>query len=223
VPFRLNTTGYILNYKNSQRAGADFNPVSGAGGAVVRNADARIKGVEVEASMQPFKGLEVGGNFSYTHARYTSYNFVTPTGQLGCNGVVAPGAVVDLSCAPYQGVAPYIWSIHTNATIPVGDDMGDLNFFVNYSHTARQYTDPNSLGGTEPGAYLQPFGLLNMSLDWNDVARSGFDLGLFVTNATNKTYRISNSNVNDDLLYQTTLYGEPRMYGLKLRYRFGGE
>jgi len=29
--------------------------------------------------------------------------------------------------------------------------------------------------------------------------------------------------VNDDLLYQTTLYGEPRMYGLKLRYRFGGE
>ncbi len=223
VPFRLNTTGYILDYKDSQRAGADFNPISGTGGAVVRNADARIKGIEVEASMQPFKGLEIGGNFSYTHARYTSYNFVTPTGQLGCNGVVAPGAVVDLSCAPYQGVAPYIWSIHSNATIPVGDNMGELNFFVNYSHTARQYTDPNALAGTEPGAYLQPFGLLNMSLDWNDVARSGFDLGLFVTNAANKTYRISNSNVNDDLLYQTTLYGEPRMYGLKLRYRFGGE
>jgi iron complex outermembrane receptor protein len=223
VPFRLNTTGYILDYKNSQRAGADFSPISGAGGAVVRNADARIKGVEVEASMQPFKGLEIGGNFSYTHARYTKYSYVTNTPLADCNGVKQPGQSVDLTCLPYQYVSPYIWSIHANATVPVGNDMGDLNFFINYSHTARQYTDQDSLVGTQPGAYLQPFGLLNMSLDWRNIGRSGVDAGLFVTNATNKLYRISNANVYDGLLYNSTLYGEPRMYGLKLRYRFGGE
>ncbi|MCP1470382.1 iron complex outermembrane receptor protein [Sphingobium sp. OAS761] len=223
VPFRLNTTGYILDFKNSQRAGADFNPGSGAGGAVVRNADARIKGVEVEASMQPFKGLEIGGNFSYTDAKYTNYSYETPTQMQACNGTVQPGGIVDLSCLPYQYVSPYIWSIHANATIPVGDDMGDLNFFVNYSHTSRQYTDQDSLVGTQPGAYLEAFGILNMSLDWKNIGRSGVDAGLFVTNATNKLYRISNANVYGGLLYDTTLYGEPRMYGLKLRYRFGGE
>lgn len=223
VPFRLNTTGYILDFKNSQRAGSDVNTGTGAGGAVVRNADARIQGVEVEASVQPFKGLEIGGNFSYTDAKYKNYSYTTPTARQDCNGAVQAGGTVDLTCLPYQYVSPYIWSIHANATIPVGEDMGDLNFFVNYSHTSRQYTDQDSLVGTQPGAYLEPFGLLNMSLDWNDVARSGIDLGLFVTNATNKLYRISNANVYDGLLYDTTLYGEPRMYGLRLKYRFGGE
>ena len=77
----------------------------------------------------------------------------------------------------------------------------------------------------QPGGYLDAFGLLNMSLDWNDVARSGIDVGLFVTNATNKLYRISESNVfqQGGLLYRSSLYGEPRMYGLRLKYRFGGE
>jgi len=48
---------------------------------------------------------------------------------------------------------------------------------------------------------------------------------VFVTNATNNLYRISNTNVfqQGGLLYWSTLYGEPRMYGVKLRYRFGGE
>jgi iron complex outermembrane receptor protein len=225
VPFRLNTSAYLLEYKDIQRAGADFNPSSGAGGAVVRNADARIKGVEVEASMQPFQGLEIGGNFSHTDAKYKTYEFTTSTGGFGCNGGVAPGGTVDLSCLPFQYVSPYIWSIHANATVPVGDDMGKLNFFVNYSHTSRQFTDPGNLPALQPGAYLEAFGLLNMSLDWNSVAGSGFDLGLFVTNATNKLYRISNTNVfqQGGLLYQSTLYGEPRMYGLRLKYRFGGE
>ncbi|QGP80516.1 TonB-dependent receptor [Sphingobium sp. CAP-1] len=225
VPFRLNATGYILDYKDIQRAGADYNPSSGAGGAVVRNADARIKGIELEASVQPFKGLEIGGNFSHTDAKYKTYEYVTPTGGFGCNGLVAAGGRLDLSCLPFQFVSPYIWSIHTNATIPVGDDMGDLNFFVNYSHTSRQYTDPGVLPALQPGAYLEPFGLLNMSLDWKGVARSGLDIGLFVTNATNKLYRVSNANVYNQggLLYATTLYGEPRMYGLRLKYRFGGE
>jgi iron complex outermembrane receptor protein len=225
VPFRLNTTAYLLDYKNIQRAGADFNPGSGAGGAVVRNADARIKGVEVEASMQPFQGLEIGGNFSHTDAKYKKYEYTTNTGGFGCNGGVGPNGTVDLSCLPFQYVSPYIWSIHANATVPVGDDMGKLNFFVNYSHTSRQYTDPGNVPALQPGAYLEAFGLLNMSLDWNDVARSGIDVGLFVTNATNKLYRISNTNVfqGGGLLYQSTLYGEPRMYGLRLKYRFGGE
>jgi iron complex outermembrane receptor protein len=225
VPFRLNTTAYLLDYKNIQRAGGDYNPGSGAGGAVVRNADARIKGVEVEASMQPFQGLEIGGNFSHTDAKYKKYEYTTLVGGFGCNGGVAPLGTVDLSCLPFQYVSPYIWSIHANATVPVGDDMGKLNFFVNYSHTSRQYTDPGTLPALQPGAYLEAFGLLNMSLDWNGVAGSGFDLGLFVTNATNKLYRISNTNVfqQGGLLYQSTLYGEPRMYGLRLKYRFGGE
>lgn len=225
VPFRLNASGYVLDYKNIQRAGADFNPISGAGGAVIRNADARIKGIEIEASVRPVRGLEIGGNFSYTDAKYKSFEYVTLTGGFGCNGAVAPGAVLDLKCLPFQYVSPYIYSVHASLDLPLQDNLGSLAFFVNYSHTSRQYTDPGTVPALQPGAYLESFGLLNASLDWKNVADTGIDAGLFVTNATNKLYRISNTNVfqQGGLLYQTTMFGEPRMYGLKLRYRFGGE
>ncbi|WP_375194254.1 TonB-dependent receptor [Sphingobium sp.] len=226
VPFRFNAVAYHVDFKDIQRAGADFNPTTGAGGSQIFNADARIRGVELDASMQPFKGLEIGGNFSHTDAKYKKFTFTSATGQADCNGGVGPNGTADMSCLPFQYVAPYIWSMHVNAELPVGDDMGKLNFFVNYSHTSEQYTDTTAMPFEQPGARLEPFGLLNMSLDWRDVARSGFDVGLFVTNATNKLYRISNSNVfqpTGGLLYQASLYGEPRMYGLRLKYRFGGE
>jgi iron complex outermembrane receptor protein len=225
VPVRLNLSGYVLDYNDIQRAGGDFNPTTGAGGAVIRNADARIKGIEAELSIRPARWLEIGGNFSHTDADYKRYEYVTPTGQAACNGVVAPGGTADLSCLPFQYVARYIYSVHADLNVPLANDLGRLNFFVNYSHTSSQYTDPGTLPVLQPGARLEPFGLLNATLDWSNVGNSGFDVGLFVTNATNKLYRISNTNVYQPgaLLYQSTLYGEPRMYGLKLRYRFGGE
>jgi len=38
-------------------------------------------------------------------------------------------------------------------------------------------------------------------------------------NATNKLYRISNSNISGSGYY-SSLYGEPRMYGVRGRYSF---
>jgi iron complex outermembrane recepter protein len=226
IPFRLNTSYYYLDYKNIQRATGDFNPASGAGGARTLSATARIQGVEVDASMRPFRGLEIGGNFSYTDAKYKKYLFTvnSPFGQQDCVGFVPQGGTANMKCLPFQYVAPYIWSIHASAQIPIAEDMGELSFFINYSHTSSQFTEATQLEANQPGSRLEPFGTLNMSLDWNNIAQSGIDAGLYVTNATNKLYRISNTDVfqaNGGLLYQSTLYGEPRMYGLRLRYSFG--
>ncbi|HWV13429.1 MAG TPA: TonB-dependent receptor, partial [Sphingobium sp.] len=225
VPFRFNVAGYTTDYKGIQRATGDFNPTTTAGGARTLNADARINGIEVEASMRPFPGVEVGGNFSYTDAKYKKYEYDTGTGALACNGFVPAGGVADASCLDFQYVAPYIWSVHVSAEQPLGNDMGTLAFYANYSHTSSQNTEAVQLPSQQPGAVLEPFGLLSVSLDWRKVAGSGFDLGLFATNLSNKLYRISNSDVyqGGGLLYWATLYGEPRMYGVRLKYSFGGE
>jgi len=230
VPFRLNTSIYHVDYKDIQRATGDYNPATNAGGARTNNADARINGVEVEASMRPFPGLEIGGNFSYTDAKYTKYQFETNTPIMACNGYVLPKAyggtgIADSSCLDFQYTAPYIWSIHVSADHDLGGDLGTLTLFVNYSHTSSQYTEAVQLPQNQPGAYLEAFGLLSASLDWKGVAGTNFDLGLFGTNLTDNLYRISNSDVYQDtgLLYRATLYGEPRMYGVRLKYHFGGE
>lgn len=225
MPARLNLAGYTLDYKGIQRASGDFNPATGASGARTQNADARISGIEVDGYIRPFDGFELGGNFSYTDAKYKKYEFQTITGAVGCNGVVPPGGIVDASCLDMQYIAKYIWSAHASYERELAGDAGTLAFFVNYSRTSRQNTEAVNIPAIQPGAYIASFGLLNASIDWRNIGGSGLDAGIFATNLTNETYRISNSNVYQQggLLYWATLYGEPRMYGLRLKFSFGGE
>ena len=104
-------------------------------------------------------------------------------------------------------------------------NIEEVTGFANYAHTSSQNTEAVVLPALQPGAILEPYGTLNASLDWRDIAHSGVDVGVFATNLTNKLYRISNTDVFQagGLLYWTTLYGEPRMYGLRLKYRFGAQ
>jgi len=68
--------------------------------------------------------------------------------------------------------------------------------------------------------------LLNMSAEWRGIEGSPVDVSLFVSNALNKDYVQSpvpnfmpfGFGYGGDLTY-----GEPRMYGIRLRYRFGEE
>jgi len=220
IPSRLNASYYYTNYSNIQKAVGDFNPTTQASGAAVLAASARIQGVEVEATVKPAHWLEIGGNFSYTDAHYKKYQFTAGSATLSCDGnMKAAGQTVDLGCLPVNYIAPYIYSVHAAVNVPAPGNLGTLAFFVNYSHTAAQHTSGGTLN--EPGEKFAAYGLLNASLDLKGVAGTGLDVGLFVTNATNKLYRIGNSNVYGSLMSWSTTYGEPRMYGLRLRYSFG--
>lgn len=225
VPGRLNVTYFYSDYSNIQRPGGDFNLITFAGGAKILSATATIQGVEVDASFRPFDGLEIGGTFSHTDAEYKDYNYTSLGADRTCgpNGtfpVVPFGGAVDASCMPFQYVTPYIYNIHATAKIPLGKDMGELSYFINYSNVSRQPTAPASDPAFEPGSTLEGYGLLNMSLDWRNIGQSGIDASLFVNNATNKLYRVSNLNTFNSLGVWSNLYGEPRMYGVRLRYSF---
>ena len=212
VPLRLNASAYYVDYANIQRATGDTNPDTNKSGAAIRSASAKIKGLELEATVKPFPGLELGGNFSYTDAHYTKYQYVVNTATVGCDGLTIPkGGTVDVTCKPVNNIAPYLWSIHAAANIPLAHDMGEIALFINYSRSSSQHTDGSILPQFQPGEQLPAFGLLSASLDWNNVAQSGFDAGVFVTNATNKLYAISNTNVyqaGSGLLSWAQIYGE---------------
>ena len=212
---------YYLKYKDIQRATGDFNPVTQAAGAQVLKADARIQGVEAEASLRPFPGVEIGGTFSYTDAKYERYEYQPNVPVQDCSGnFISPPGTADLSCLPFQYVAPYIYSIHASAEQSLGGNLGTISFFAIYSHTSSQHTEGTVVPPNQPGEKLEPFGTLNLSLDWKKIAGSNLDIGLYGTNIANKLYRVSNSNVFPSVLYSATLYGEPRMYGVRARYSF---
>lgn len=221
IPTRLNATYYRLNYDNIQRATGDFNPETNGIGAKVLGASARIEGVELEAAVRPVRGIEIGGTFSYTDAKYREYQFTVNAPTPDCSGGVAqPGEMANLRCLPFQFVAPYIYSVHLLAEQPLGGNLGTLSLFVNYSHTSAQHTEAVVLPPGQPNEKLEAYGVLNLSLDWRDVGQSGLDLGVYATNLANKLYRVGNGNLYQSLLFTNSLYGEPRMYGLRMRYAF---
>lgn len=223
MPLRLNATYYYLNYKDIQRATGDFNPDTGAGGAQILKANARIQGVEAEASLRPIPGVEVGGTFSYTDAKYKRYEYQPNIPVQDCTGnIVNPPGTATLTCMPFQYVAPYIYSVHISAEKPLGGNLGTIAMFLNYAHSASQHTEATVVAQSQKlGEKLKAFGTLSLSLDWRNVAGSGLDVGFYGTNLTNKLYRVSNSNTYSSQLYNSTMYGEPRMYGVRLRYAFG--
>lgn len=222
IPVHFNLTGYYSDYTNIQRPGGDFNIVAlpgggtyGAGGAAVYAATATIKGFELETTVRPIRQVEIGGNLSYNKAKYTKYE-IPSLGGVSCNN--APfGATADLSCTPFEYLTPWIYNIYTNVTLPVPSSVGNVSLYVNYAHVSKQYTVPTPF---EPNAYLPGYGLLSASLTWSDIGMKGLQLTAFVNNLTNKLYRVGASGGYYSYGLLSGLYGEPRMFGLKLRYSF---
>lgn len=196
VPARLNATYYYADYKDIQQSAGDFNTVTGANGAQFVQRDGTIQGVEVEAMVKPATWLQLGGTLSYTHGKYKDSSF------------------------DFQYIVPWLYNVNATVDLPIPENLGSLNLYANYSHQSPQATDALE-PASQPGQILEAYGLLNLSLNWKNVARSNVDVSLFMNNATNKLYRIMNTNVWTSLLTRGELYGEPRMYGVKLRYRFG--
>ena len=67
------------------------------------------------------------------------------------------------------------------------------------------------------GAYA----LLNFDATWTNFMSKPIDLSLFVTNATNEVYRIGSDDLAYDFGTSSNIYGEPRMFGGSIKYRFG--
>ena len=230
---RLNVNGFWMDYSDIQRAAGDFNRSTGGNGAITLNAAAaEIKGVEIEAMFRPIEQLEIGGNYSHLSAKYKSFIFNSSSGVYDCNSQALGDLKftnVDMSCRPLQYLSPNIASVYARLQIPAPESIGQFSLFVNYNWTDKQPTAPLSVetfpNGTplEPGVLLPSFGLLNASLDWKNALGAPVDVSIFGSNIANKNYVITNTGVYQSIGAQSVMYGEPRMYGIRLKYRFGAE
>ncbi|WP_226016581.1 TonB-dependent receptor plug domain-containing protein [Novosphingobium sp. FKTRR1] len=233
VPTVFNVNGFYLDYTNIQRAAGDRNNATGGNGAItLSTASAVIKGVEVQGMIRPIRQLELGGNYSHLSSHYKSFKFDSNSGVWDCTAtsVTSPKvfAGADMTCRPLQYLSPNIVSVYGRLSIPTPAKVGDLSLFVSYNWTDAQDTAPLSTetfpDGTvnEPGVRLPSFGILNVSIDWKNALGSGLDVSVFGTNLTDKEYATSNTGTFQTIGGQTKIFGEPRMYGVRLRYSFGG-
>jgi iron complex outermembrane receptor protein len=181
------------------------------GTPIINVGDGDIYGYDGEITVVPDPSVEISANFAYTRGRYS--HFMGPNAA-GTGQVYIPG--VNFEITP-------LWKFNLHGTyhLPIDQAYGDVSLSAAYSFTDRQIlTDAANL---VPQDYLDAFDNLDMTLDWKGIwGKTGLDGRLFVTNLLeNETAAgvLAAYKVVGILGYQPA---QPRMYGVTLRYAFGG-
>jgi iron complex outermembrane receptor protein len=84
------------------------------------------------------------------------------------------------------------------------------------------YTDRFNANPSLAGfSYLQARDLLNLNANWANVGGQPVDLAFFMTNVTNQKYYAFIPGLLGSLPFETAILGEPRMFGVRARFKFG--
>jgi iron complex outermembrane receptor protein len=205
MPWRATANGFYDRFSNIQRNVAVVGgPNSGNPGisTITENAaEATLEGLEFEGKLVPIKSIELSASYAYANSRYDKY--LSPTAG-------------DLSGLPFTGGPRNQYSATGRYYLPVADRLGRMSLSATYSWQGHiQFSD------REVGGIIPPHGLLDVRADWNDIAGRPVDLAFFMTNATDQVYIAGGTVVYNALGVNPVIYGEPRMWGFQLRYRFG--
>jgi iron complex outermembrane recepter protein len=201
VPIRTNFDVYYQDYSDIQvNQQVPYVDASGGFANITTNAaGARLWGSEFEGWAILTKSLQIGVNASYLSFQYTKF------------GVGVDSA--SLIAGESANRIPREAGLNGRYILPVSEALGDVSLRANW-HWQTHYGD--FLGTNQIPAYS----LLNLSLNWDKIGSSPVDAQLFVSNALNKTYESGGIGF---LGVSEVTYGDPRLYGIRLTYRFGAE
>jgi iron complex outermembrane receptor protein len=198
---RTNLAVYYSDYKDTQRLLQDNTVIPVV--TVPANAQqAEIKGSEFEFLFRPIPAFELSGFWSYTNAEFKE--FIDPNG-------------VDLSNTPFARAPKNVWSISARFTPEIPADMGsELSFGASYFHTDT-FIDNDS---AQPTHITYGYELLNLNADWKNVYGTQVSLGAYINNALEEEYDFSMLDVMSSVGFSSRIPGEPRTYGVRLKYEF---
>ncbi len=201
---RANLAVYRGDYQDIQRTTPET--VGGVVLNVTRSAaKGRIQGAEFTGTLGTRFGLVLNGSYSYIDSAYTK--------------VSGASAEAILAGAPFPYTPKNKFAIGASYDLPL-QSLGTATLSLNYAHQSEVSTAQTNQSFYR---YLPAYGMLTASIDLRDVGGQPLDLGLFVSNASDTTKPVGVIDMyNTGPSYGTALtYTEPRMYGIRIGYRFG--
>jgi len=217
VPGYFNLSAFYNDFRNQQLAtGSVIKPewqgVIPPAAPTVNAGKSRIWGIELDTSISPFQGLRLDAAYTYLNTKLKS--FVAPALPIYYSQLLpATDVGGPLPLSPKNRV-----TLTGNYTLPLADSVGRISFGATFVHTDKnQARSPSSTP-----AYLIPaVDQLNLNASWDSVMGSNFDLAFFMTNVTNEAYIVFPSSSYYTFGGDGGHTNEPRMWGVKLKYRFG--
>jgi iron complex outermembrane recepter protein len=207
VRMRTNAALWFQDYSNIQVQALIPNSIN----TLTQNAgNAKLWGFELEATAQISDAFQIGATYNHSNLRYT--NFIPG---------VSAGTIAQLRANTTSNNPPNKYSINASYRIPVAADKGTIALKANYNwqDDSGDTSVINNLG------IVKSFGLLNLSATWERVAGTPMDITIFGSNVLNKDY-ISQAvpyYEPPSFGFGGVIYGEPRMYGIRVRYNFGSD
>ncbi len=214
---RVNFSGYYGFYDNIQvqvtGAYAQQNPNSPKqlGIPFLNVGDGKIYGYDGEVTVVPIDGVEIGSGFEYNRGAYDAFQGPNAAG----NGLTTLGGI-EFAYTP-----KWKFNLYGSYKLPIPADYGDMTLQANYS-----YTGPRVNGAISPLTQYNvdsAYDNLDMSLDWKNIWGSeGVSGRVFVTNLLQNTVASGSLAAYQVIGLIGYAPAVPRMWGVTLRYDFGG-
>jgi iron complex outermembrane recepter protein len=200
MPARLNIALYDQYIKNVQRA--PYLNISALAGNVNK---ARVSGAEIDGNITLSRGLQVGGAFTYTDARFTDPRATVS----GANFIFGP----------YADAPKTSGSAYFRASTTLAGDQSELALRGEiYAQSHFFYSNLNNT--IVPNARIEGYALVNARAEWNNVLGSRIDAAVYASNLTGKQYEVGGFPLGAVIGGNSTLPGAPRTYGIELGIKF---
>ncbi|WPP02215.1 TonB-dependent receptor [Pseudomonas sp. HR96] len=172
----------------------------------------RSRGLELDSSWRPVRGLTLNANGSWNDVRYLSYD------SAPCPAEVALQAGAPASCdlSGHAVVGASKWIFNSNASYQWNLANG-LQPYLNGSYAWRSH----AVGTLDDSRYAQlpGYALVNLSTGLRgDLGQGQWDVSLWLKNAFDKTYYTTLWNSPNGAY--TGVLGTPRTLGMTARYDF---
>jgi len=224
----FNIAGFYNNFRN-QQIQVNFldNPTDAITvpplPGLANVGKSRIWGIETDTRLHLLESFTIDAAYTYLNTKVRSVTFpsLPPTDPYLISGEIRKG--YPLVYSPKHKL-----TITGTYKLPVDESVGEVSVGATYTLTSKQLYSYNGLtyaflATQQPGwnhSWLASRHLLNLNLNWSNVAGKPLDLGLFMTNATNRKYYVSGFGLSTYGM-EAASAAEPRMYGMRVRVRFG--
>lgn len=208
----LNVAAYKSWYDDPQRV---VN-VSATSSVTVNAAGARVKGFEIENILELTPRLQIFTSYAYIDPVFTT--FLAPNFGDGLAGT--PVIFRDLSDSDFSGTAKHTISARAAYEVPLmPEDWGKLTVSGTFFSQSKSFDNDENAGIA--AAKLAGYDLKNARLDWRGIAGLKLDAALFVNNISNTAYKTGGVSFQIPTSGEAQYYyGDPRTYGVELRYSF---
>jgi len=216
---RFNVSAFYQTIDEAQRGFVIFNTATNQAQSITLNAEkAEVKGIEVETDFRFGSNFRLSIFGDYTDAGYKAFQVPIVGADPTVPGGLAITGYRDASANPFPNVPKWHAGVNATYILPLPSHAGELSVTGNYYYQSEYFFSTDA--ENEPEARAAGRGLVNARLDWKNILGGPVDASLWVKNLFDKEYLRGGIGIQQLIGITQATPGEPRTYGLQLRYNF---